>query len=167
MAVFLRLGRGVGNAVKAAYLDYKAVFTDMGRNAWAHPGWAAAKLAAFGAVAYTGYTKPAEVEYRGLLREYSQALLMLGRTERNPRCLSYLQTLREQEAQGRLEFWDLGLVLLVMRADHGAAVKSFLAQHHPLPAQLRALRTHLVDVGLWGHFRNLETQMENYDIHED
>ena len=72
--------------------------------------------------------------------------------------------IHEAAQNGRLRYYNLGVVALVMLEPDSERRRAYKATYWSWPVELNALPDKVVDVGIWGRFPTLEATMVDYDV---
>jgi len=92
------------------------------------------------------------------------AVESIGESIRNPVTFDYLHRVKQLQCLGYLRYLNLGVIGIVWRHDSPDYLKTYSAICPYLKPDWRFFHTRIVDVGLFGHWVDLEACMKDYDI---
>ena len=164
---WVRRANSLGQPIRAILTDYADVFTDLFKSSWKHPFRTVAYIS-IGSLIIAAVSK--RPDYNGYLNDvlgYSNELSMCSDLVRNPKAKRYIDNIITMHSDGYLTYINLGVVALIKRRAHSAHCSNF---HETCPSlQPRVWRSveRVVDVGVWGRWLLLDTELKDYDINEE
>uniref|UniRef100_A0A6G1S779 Uncharacterized protein C19orf52 n=1 Tax=Aceria tosichella TaxID=561515 RepID=A0A6G1S779_9ACAR len=149
-------------------IDYLEVFKEVRQNARKRP----LKASFYGAsTLFVLNLFRANEGLRSYTSEVISACNRLGsvtENSRNPLSNEFIQQIGELNCHGVLRQIDLGFSTLIYKADANPDLALFRYHcSHLQPSFIEILTDRVVDLGLLGHWINLELKMKDYDINEE
>ena len=157
----------LGQPLKVILDDYVAVSKDLASTARQRPLRTLLYLATGGILVTTWKKRPDLDGYINDILEYSNEIGQCSEAIRNSRAQSYIGRIIRLNSDGYLRYINLGLVAIVMERSSAPACKNYHETcKHLQPGMLSAWHR-VIDVGLWGHWLQLERNMVDFDVSED
>lgn len=109
--------------------------------------------------------RPSFEDYSAQLVTSSVAVEILSEKIRNPVTFEYLHRVKELYTHGCLRYLNLGLVALIWRHDNPSNLNTYEAVCPYLKPHWRTFfQTRVIDIGVLGHWLDLEACMKDYDV---
>ena len=158
-----KLGQPLMNIAR----DYRETFADVLKYAKQHP-WKTACYAMMCVLFHQAWKRrPDRVSYFDTLVMYSNELSMVASGSRNPRSERYINRLFLRHSEHKLLYVNLGALALIVERRSCPDVKSFPETCPQLRQPWWTLYRNIVDVGVWGGWRMIHSEMVDFDINED
>lgn len=145
--------------------DYKAVVVETVQDACDRPLKAAFIACSLAGALSVARLRPSFEDYNAQLVTSAVAVENLSESIRSPVTFEYLRRVKELHSCGCLRYLNLGLVALIWRHDNPSYLCTYEAVcPHLRPDWRNFLQTRIVDVGVAGHWLDLEACMKDYDV---
>lgn len=158
-----KLGQPLVNIAR----DYRDTFADLKKHFKEHPWRSACYAAMCVLLQQTWRRKPDSVSYFDTLVVYSNELSMVASTSRNQRSERYISKLVHQHSRLKLMYVNLGVLALIVERRSYPDVKSFPESCPQLRQPWWTVHRNIVDVGVWGSWRNIHNEMVDFDVNEE
>lgn len=156
--------RKLGRSAYNVFVDYKAVFVDFAKGVIKKPLKSATCFAGLGGVYGTYRFNPDERVYVDLMLSNANDLLQVSKTIRNPVSDTYTQDILKLYYEGRLKRQSFLLFSVMLVEDFSRHSDSYEKHCYYTKPRWIYLWKQVIDVGILGHWVNLEKSMDNYDI---
>ncbi|CAH1773536.1 unnamed protein product [Owenia fusiformis] len=161
----LTRGQRFKNYMKLIVDDYATVGKETVQDIKAKPLKSAFIFSLLGTSGYMIKTRPNKQDFITTLVSNTDELLLVGDLTRNPVSNAKMEEINKLNKEGRLRFFNLGVCTIVWFANFSREVDLYETQcKHLKPAFLDRFNTRFVDVGVAGHWFNLEKYMIDFDI---
>lgn len=158
-----KLGQPLVNIAR----DYRDTFADVKKYVKHHP-WKGACYAAMCVLLHQAWKRrPDSVSYFDTLVMYSNELGMVANDSRNPRSERYISRIFLQHSKHKLMYVNLGALALIVERRSCPDVKSFPETCPQLRQPWWSLYRNIVDVGVWGDWRVIHSEMVDFDVNEE
>lgn len=145
--------------------DYKSVAKEALQDARERPIKAALVTCSLAGAVTAVRLRPSFEDYCAQLVTSSVAVESLSESIRSPVTFDYLHRVKQLHSRSYLRYMNLGLVALIWRHDNPSYLCTYEAVcPHLRPDWRTFLQTRIVDVGLLGHWLDLEACMTDYDV---
>lgn len=167
--VLRRAGTKVKTIVTNAANDYQTTFKEMWKGFVTSPEKSIFKLLAVGVVGYGMHECPQEQEYLAQLADYNNRLVLLPESVRSATATEYIQDIMAAKCQGRLSFYNFGLVSVATKSEEPADLRLFTKTTFNMGYfdSLLYFRDHICDIGFRGRWMRMDEAMVDYDINDD
>lgn len=157
----------MGQPLRALLSDYADVFKDLFSSCLNRPVKTLVYLSVAGGLSLGCVNRPDMRAYVNDVLEYSNELSMCSAAIRSPKAKRYIDSLITMETDGYLQCVNVGIASLIIRKHHSTYCSNY---HKTCPSlQPRSWTVHerVVDIGVWGQWLLLETEMKDYDINSE
>uniref|UniRef100_A0A8C5LW61 Translocase of inner mitochondrial membrane 29 n=1 Tax=Leptobrachium leishanense TaxID=445787 RepID=A0A8C5LW61_9ANUR len=162
----LRTGR-MGIWVKSLLHDYAEACKDIVTGAKERPGKAAFYISLLSGISVCSSKSPSLESFQCSFMEASESLLLLSPWTRSGKSDRHLQHLADLTNQGRLRYVNLMVFSLVYESPYDPDVALYAAQCSHLKPRWSEFPSRVLDVGFFGHWWLLRSNMEEFDMNED
>lgn len=164
---WVKRANSLGQPIRAILFDYAEVFKELFQSAWKTPIKSITYLSMGSLTVAAVRTRP---DYRGYINnvlEYANDLSMCSEAVRNPMAKCYIDDIIKMHSNGYLTYINLGIVALIMRKAHSAYCSNFHETCPSLQPRLWTWKECVMDVGVWGQWLLLETELKDYDVNNE
>lgn len=153
---------------KNIYIDYYEVFKEVQKGARARP----LKASVYGGlIGFTISLFALNEDIKSFTSDIvsaSNRLALVEASSKNPKSLAHITHLRDLEGHGLLRQVDLGFATLIYKASCHQDSRLYKCNCDYLRPTIKEFATKkFVDLGIMGHWLQLENSMYNYDINEE
>jgi hypothetical protein len=153
---------------KNIYIDYFEVFKEVRQNAHRRPLVASLYGASTLFVLNLFRVNEGLKSYTSEVISACNRIGAVTESSRNPLSNQFVQQVGELNCHGLLRQIDLGFSTLIYKADADPELALFRYNcTHLKPSFIELLTERIVDLGVLGHWLNLELKMQDYDINEE
>lgn len=107
---------------------------------------------------------PNRYDYQTALLENANELSLVGEPIRNPTAVHHIESRLWEFKDDKLRYLNLGVCTLIWVARFNSTAELYEAKCSHLDSQWVKFHEDVVDVGVLGHWLNLEKAMEEYDV---
>jgi hypothetical protein len=147
--------------------DYKSALVDVVQDMKGAPVKASVYITGLVSIATLVKTRPTETEFKVLLFNSANDLLMLSDAVRNVESDNYVTDTVLSIKDSRISFWNFGVCTLAYKHDFGRGLAIYESRcKHVLPHWLE-MHKHVADVGILGRWVRLKRAMVDYDVNAE
>uniref|UniRef100_R4G7T7 Mitochondrial import inner membrane translocase subunit Tim29 n=1 Tax=Rhodnius prolixus TaxID=13249 RepID=R4G7T7_RHOPR len=151
---------------KDVYRDYLDVIKDSANEIKKSPWKGVALLSVFTSGTYLFTTNPDEKSYRDTVLSYSNELILVGPSIRNPNCLNHIKCLEQLYNEGTMKRFSFGL-FSIMWADNYNKCVVYIKPYAILKPEYLTFYERIVDVGFCNKWWAIEKKMIDMDVNPD
>ncbi|KAH3696206.1 mitochondrial import inner membrane translocase subunit Tim29-like [Dreissena polymorpha] len=155
------------NYLKNIYDDYKTVGVETLQDMKKHPLKTSVYLSLLGSTMVLFKTNPGEIGFHAKLTQSLIDLMLVSDRIRNPKSEAAIDSLCILRNFEQLRCYNLGVCSLMCVRESGDDVGLYAANCKYVRPHWMEFHKTIIDVGILGHWINLEKAMVDYDIQPD
>ncbi len=163
----VKRAKGLGQPVKAILTDYAQVFKDLFISARKHPFKTTVYISLGSLLVAAVKKRPDYTLYLNDVLVYGNELSMCSEAVRNPSAVNYIDDIITHHYDRGLTYINLGVVALIMRKSRSAHCSNFHETCSSLQPRLWTCGERVMDVGVWGHWLLLDTNLKDFDVNTE
>uniref|UniRef100_A0A0V0GBN3 Mitochondrial import inner membrane translocase subunit tim29 n=1 Tax=Triatoma dimidiata TaxID=72491 RepID=A0A0V0GBN3_TRIDM len=144
--------------------DYMDVVKDSAKEIQNSPWKGVAFFSAFTSGAYLLNTNPDENSFRNTMISYSNEMLLVGPSIRNPNCLNHLKYLEQHYNEGTIRRFSFGLFSIMWVDNYSNCLGIYKAMCPYLKPEYLTFYERILDLGCCNKWWLIEKKMKNMDV---
>lgn len=147
--------------------DYAEVVKDTAISVKQKPLKAAALATVLGVGTYCVKNNPDELSYRDAVISYSEEMMFVGPSVRNPVTTRYLKDIEKSYNEGTIHRLSFGLFSVIWIDDYNDCLGIYKAQCNYLGLPFYRFHERIIDIGFLNKWFVLDKYMEDFDVNPE
>lgn len=147
--------------------DYAEVIKDTAISIKQQPLKSTALATVFGMATYCVKNNPDEISYRDAVISYSEEMMFVGPSVRNPIALQYLKDIENNYNEGTIRRLSFGIFSVIWKDDFNECLGIYKAQCNYIGLPFYKFHERIVDIGFLNKWFVLDKCMEDFDVNPE